>query len=74
MLQSEQKSVNVLQDTICNFSEPGDFVLDACCGSIATSRACFLLQQHSRSIGVTETLVPLQRQCSHKQKRCPGRF
>lgn len=46
MLLPEQKSANLLQDILCKVTKYGDLVLDACCGTIFTGRACFLLQRN----------------------------
>lgn len=51
MLQLEHKSVRVLEEIICNFTNPGDLVLYECCRFIAPETACLLLQQHPRIIG-----------------------
>lgn len=49
MLRPEQMSVNLIQK-ICYLTKPGDLVLDMCCVTIATGRACLFLQQNRRLV------------------------
>lgn len=46
MLQTEQKSTDLLQEIIYKSTKPGDVISDACCRSIATGRACLLLPRN----------------------------
>lgn len=43
--------MNSLQDKIWKFTKPGDFILDACCGTIESGPACLHLQQNCRFVG-----------------------
>lgn len=51
MLQSEQKSVGLLWDILCKFTNPGNLVPDAGCETIAPGFACLLWRQHFRYLG-----------------------
>ena len=50
-LRCEQKSIALMKEIICRFSQPNDIVLDTFAGTFSTAVACFQLPQPRRFIG-----------------------
>ena len=50
-VRCEQKSIALMKELICRFSQPKDIVLDTFAGTFATAVACFQLSQPRRFIG-----------------------
>lgn len=46
ILRTEQKNASLLPDIMGSFTQPGDNILDAWCGTMAAGQTCFLLQQN----------------------------
>lgn len=50
-IRCEQKSIALMKELVCRFTQPGDIVLDLFGGTFSTGIACFQIDQHRRFIG-----------------------
>lgn len=62
-VRPEQKSIQLLKELICRFSQPGDIIVDFFAGTFSTAMASFMLPEHRKFVG-----CELDDSCFHQAK------